>query len=113
MKKAPVFDPIFVNLETTTFTEADNVHWGFSIPENTTAKVGEATNVIVTMTRNDEAKTWSQGRYVTYTVIGADGSGTAFASARTSESDPAPTFTIPISNITEKVVKIYITSTHS
>ena len=98
-------------LETSSFSESGNIIWNFSIPEGITVLTGGSKSVTVTMTRGGSATTWTQERYVTYTVEGANGSGkTVNGLVRTSDSDPAPTFNIPISNVFGDIIKIKITN---
>lgn len=109
--ETPTFGNIPVVLETSSFSESGNIAWNFSIPEDITILTGGSKSVTVTMTRGGSATTWTQGRYVTYTVEGADGSGkTANGLVRASDSDPAPTFDVPISNVSGDTVKIKITN---
>lgn len=99
-----------VHLLTSSYRESDSVIWNFSIPDGLAVSDDGAVNVVVTMTREGNLETWSSGRYVTYQVIKADGSGkTAQALNRPSKDDPAPTFTIPITNAKSKLVEIVIT----
>ena len=110
-EKSPIDGSIPVILETDSFSESENIIWNFSIPEGITILTGGSKSVTVTMTRGGSATTWTQGRYVTYTVEGADGSGkTANGLVRASDGDPAPTFSIPISNVSGDTVKIKITN---
>lgn len=110
-EKSPIDGSIPVILETDSFSESGNIAWNFSIPEDITILTGGSKSVTVTMTRGGSATTWTQGRYVTYTVEGADGSGkTANGLVRASDSDPAPTFDVPISNVSGDTVKIKITN---
>lgn len=108
--KSPSYGNVPVTLETASFSESSDVSWNFSIPEGTTVPAGESKSVMVTMTRGGETATWTKARYVTYVVTGADGSGkTANGLIRSSNGDPAPTFDIPISNVSGNSVKITIT----
>ena len=109
--KMPTFGNISVVLETSSFSESENIIWNFSIPEGITILTGGSKSVSVTMTRGGSSTAWTQERYITYTVEGADGSGkTVNGLVRISDSDPAPTFNIPISNVFGDIIKIKITN---
>lgn len=100
-----------VFLETPQYAESGSVVWNFSIPSGIEIPESGAVNVTVTMTRDGDTPTWTNGRYVTYAVDGADGGGTtAEALIRSSADEPAPTFTIQITNATQKAVYIRITN---
>lgn len=100
-----------VFLETPQYAESGSVVWNFSIPSGIEIPESGAVNVTVTMTRDGDTPTWTNGRYVTYAVDGADGSGTtAEALIRSSADEPAPTFTIQITNANQKAVYIRITN---
>lgn len=100
-----------VFLETPQYAESGSVVWNFSIPSGIEIPESGAVNVTVTMTRDGDTPTWTNGRHVTYAVDGADGSGTtAEALVRSSADAPAPTFTIQITNATQKAVYIRITN---
>ena len=102
--------PSGVFLETPFFSESSDIVWNFSIPSGIKVPESGAVDVTVTMTRAGDVQTWSSGRYVTYSVEGADGSGTTTDPlSRASADAPAPTFTIPITNATSKTVSIRIT----
>lgn len=97
-----------IYLENSYVVEGTNVAWSFSIPDGLVPLEDGTVNVIVTMERAVGGISWTSNRYVTYTVEGAEGSGKSGAMVRMADSDPAPTFTVPVTNATSNRVVIRI-----
>ena len=83
-----------------TFSQSAGINFEFSVTPATVSVSGDS--VTVTMTRTDATVTWSEARYVTYTVTNANGSGTSVG--LTNASGNSATFTILLSNVTDDVV---------
>ena len=87
--------------ENNTFSQSAGINFEFSVAADATVPVAGG-SVTVTMTRTDATATWSDARYVTYTVTNADGSGTT--TGITNVSGANATFTVALSNVTDDVV---------